>query len=69
MNNIEIIKELLEIVKFNEWQIHHAAENQYCPFCFDDKHWWIDQFSHNDNCRFVNAVNAAEKYLQEHEND
>lgn len=69
MDEIEIIRKLLEIAEDNEWQIHHAAENHYCQYCIEDKDWWTDQFYHNDNCRFVAAVNAAKKYLQEHEND
>lgn len=62
MSEIKLVTELLKMVKQNEWQIRHAGENAYCPYCCDDI--WVDQTKHNPGCHYVKMVAEAEKYLK-----
>lgn len=59
----ELIKRLLSMVRKNEWQYHHAAENPYCPFCVTDDEWWDDQKEHHPGCEYIALVAEAEEYL------
>lgn len=59
----ELIAKLLEMVKSNEWQTRHAAENKYCPYCANDNDAWDDQREHHAGCQFVAIVAEAEKFL------
>lgn len=63
MNEKELIAKLLGMVKANEWQTHHAAENTYCPYCVSVGDEWDDQTEHHEGCEFVAIVAEAEKYL------
>lgn len=63
MDTKELMAQLLEIAKDNEWQSRNAAENNYCPYCVTDDERWTDQVAHHDGCKFVAVVDAAEKYL------
>ena len=63
MDKNKIIKELLEIVKANQWQTHHAAENYYCPYCVIDDEEWKDQKEHHKGCKIVRIINKAEESL------
>lgn len=63
METKELIEKLLNIVKAGEWQIHHAAENTYCPFCVTEDESWEDQKVHHEGCEFVALVSAANEWL------
>ncbi len=65
MSNTQIIEDLLEMAKSNEWQTRHAAENQYCPYCADDGDQWNDQKEHHAGCKFLEIAIAAEIYLRQ----
>mgnify|MGYP001588249428 CR=1 FL=1 len=55
----ELVLELLKVVKANEWQRRHAAENTYCPFCSTDDDLWRDQKKHHPGCKYVILVTWA----------
>jgi hypothetical protein len=62
---LNLVKHLLDMVKANEWQTRHAAENTYCPYCNNDSDAWEDQKEHHDGCQFVMVVNAVHKLYPE----
>ena len=64
MNSAQLIEELLEMAKNNEWQTRHAAENPYCPYCANDDDQWGDQKEHHAGCKFLETTIAAEIYLR-----
>lgn len=59
-----LVTELVEMVKANEWQTHHAAENTYCPYCTNDSDGWNDQVDHHEGCKFVALIGKAEDFLK-----
>jgi len=64
METKELVEKLLKMAEDNEWQIHHAAENQYCPYCINyETQSWDDMRSHNDGCEYVALVAAAKEWL------
>lgn len=50
----------------SEWQIHHAAENRYCPYCaHKNLDNWRDQAEHHVGCEYVKMMEEAKKILIE----
>jgi len=59
----QLLHRALEVIKVNEWQCHHAAENHYCPYCADDDDLWMDQKEHHPGCAWVELVGEIEAHL------
>ena len=58
-----MVGRLLVVVKANEWQTRHAAENIYCPYCSNDDDLWHDQCKHHKGCEFIATVMEAERLI------
>lgn len=58
-----VIEWLIDNAKDNEWQIHHAAEDQYCPYCCKDS--WSFQHTHNEGCKYVEMMQKCDELLKQ----
>ena len=65
MKTKTLIQELLNMVKYDEWAVRHAAENRYCPCCANEDDAWQDQKKHHAGCYWVVLVAEAEKWLRD----
>ena len=63
---VKLVKKLLAMVKANEWQYRHAAENRYCPYCANDNDMWKDQKEHHNGCILISLIAETEKWLESH---
>lgn len=61
VEKLDMIEWLINHAEFTEWLTANAAENNYCPYCVDDR--WHDQKKHNDGCEYVKMMSVVREVL------